>query len=114
MWFFKKIPSLLAALPSGLTMYTVCVVLGASLGGYSVHKLHDLAELETLKEQTARLEQDRATRITMAQHAAEMEMQSLQKLDETKRKVAAHVPRTPACNLNSDAIRLLNELRGEM
>lgn len=114
MWIFKKLSGLLSALPSSLTIYSVCLSLGVGLGGYSVHKLYELKELAVLKEQAAQQRADRAARIASARHAAQLALKASQQLDITKRKIAAHVPHTPACRLNPDAVRLLNDLRGEM
>ena len=114
MWIFKKLSNLLSILPSSLTIYLVCMSLGVGLGGYSVHKLYELKELAVLKEQAAQQQADRAARIASARHAAQLALKASQQLDTTKRKIAAHVPHTPACRLNPDAVRLLNDLRGEM
>lgn len=114
MWVLKKFSSILSVLPSSPTIYLLCMSLGMGLGGYSVHKLYELKELAVLKAQVAQQEGDRAARIASARHAAQVVLKASQKLDATKRKVAAYVPHTPACRLNPDAVRLLNDLRGEM
>lgn len=114
MWIFKKVSSLLSFIPSSLTIYLLCVSFGAGLGGYSVHKLYELKELAVLKAQVAQQEGDRAERFASARQAAQLALTASKQLDATKRKIAAHVPHTPACRLNPDAVRLLNELRGEM
>lgn len=114
MWIFKKVTSLLSSFPSSITIYLVCMYLGMGLGGYSVHKLYELKELTVLKAQVAQQEGDRAARMASARHAAQLALNASQQLDITKRKISAHVPHTSACRLNPDAIRLLNDLRGEM
>ncbi|MBV1933948.1 MAG: hypothetical protein KUG59_04615 [Parvibaculaceae bacterium] len=84
------------------------------MGGYSVHKLYEIKGLAALKDQATQQQADRTARIASARHAAQLAHKVSQQLDATKRKIAAHVPRTPACRLNPDAVRLLNDLRGQM
>lgn len=114
MWIIKKVASLLSSLPSSPTLYLACMSLGMGLGGYSVHKLYEIKEVTVLRAQAAQQEGDRAARIGSARQAVQRALKASQQLDATKRKIAAHVPHTPACRLNPDAVRLLNDLRGQM
>ena len=114
MWILKKVASLLSSLPSSPTLYFACMSIGMGLGGYSVHKLYELKELAILREQITQHQASRAARIGSARQAVQRALKASQQLDATKRKIAAHVPHTPACRLNPDAVRLLNDLRGQM
>lgn len=114
MWMYEKVSSLLAALPSTVTIYLLCVSLGVGLGGYSVHKLYELKELSDLKKQVDQHDLERDARFASARHATQMAREASKQIVATKREVIPHVPRAPACRLNRDAIRLLNQLRGEM
>lgn len=114
MWIFKKLSSLLSALPSSLTIYFLCVCVGAGLGGYSVHKLYDLKEVTLLRKQAVQREADRTARFASTREAAQLARKRSTQIAAIKREVIPHVPRTPACRLNRDTVRLLNELRGEM
>ena len=114
MWVFKNLSGLLSAFPTSLMIYFLCMSFGAGLGGYSVHKLYQLKELAVLREQATQQQADRTARMTSAHHDARLALKASQQLDATKRKIAAHVPHTPACRLNPSAVRLLNDLRGKM
>lgn len=114
MWLYKKASSLLAALPSTITIYLLCMSLGMGVGGYSVHKLYELKELSDLKKQTALHAVEREARYESARRAAQMAHEASEQIVEIKREVIPHVPRAPACRLNRDTVRLLNQLRGEM
>ena len=112
MWIYDKISGLLAALPSTVTIYLLCISLGLGVGGYSVHKLYELKELSVLKKQAAQHAVERDARFASALQATQLAREASQQIAATKREVFSHVPRAPACRLNRDTVRLLNQLRG--
>ncbi|MDF1687911.1 MAG: hypothetical protein P1U50_14070 [Parvibaculaceae bacterium] len=114
MWMIKKAVSLFSLLPSSLLPYVLCITLGMSVGGYSVHKLYALEELSALRAQARNADVNRAARIASAAQAAQTALKAVTRLNTAKKGIISHVPHTSACRLNADTVRVLNQLRGAL
>lgn len=96
---------------STLWIYGAVLVFGVSLGGYGVHKLYQASQVGQLKAEISRIESQADERVLLAQEAAERATTRANQEYTAIKKVKAHLPSNPACNLSSDAVRVLNRGR---
>lgn len=96
---------------STLWIYGAILAAGIALGGFSVHKLYQASHTGQLEAEISRIESQADERVLLAQEASQRATSRANQEHSDIKKVKAHVPSNPACNLSSDAVRLLNRGR---